>query len=510
MLVKKKLSFFVLACCSLLFLTGVECKLFKAQPTPAPKVSPTPNFLGTESSKVNVTMWYPFGNPDAEQFYQSIAKKYSLRDTHKYVTVTTINKGSYLSYSADLKVKLNSSEGPDIYLVRNGELNKYLREQLAPIPQSIIEYQSAEGEDLYKTAGELIGKFLPAAKQELLVSKTNEKGEVSEALYGLPLFYQGLALVINNKLFQDYNLAHPNAPVSIPSTTKPLSWTEFGDLAIKLNKTQDGWIKFTQKPTGEIELDSAFDSSKLVSFGTALGAVSNILYSPDVASLLLQQRGIQLTDPTTSKSSFDSTKNIDETTKQLLAFVGFSKLWNLNAESSISEFKEGRVAMAFIRSFNVAELRSKPGLDFTIIPVPQTQKEQTSEWVTDNYYWTLVVPKSSKNPAVAWDFIKYLTSKDNAKQLAITLRQPIVRPDIVKDVAQDTEYLAAFDIFNQQIAYTRGIYKGEVAEFDTEFKGMLDDIWKVRDNSNAKAEARKIIEARGQEISKLLQNRPWQ
>jgi len=230
--------------------TGCEIKSCEQAPaTPTPVENPTPAIdFGSTDNKINVTFWFPFGNTDAEKFYQSMATKYSV--AHPHVTITTISKNPYSFYQSELGTKLHTDEGPDVYLIKNGGINKFVKSKLVPIPDDALRYPSASDDDVYQSASELAEVFLPSLREEFFDIEgggEDEEGEVKEKLYGVPLMYQGLSLFINKKIFDEYNSAHPNAPISIPSSTQPMGWGDFGELAIKLNRTRTGWINLHKK-----------------------------------------------------------------------------------------------------------------------------------------------------------------------------------------------------------------------------------------------------------------------
>lgn len=495
-----------------LFIPGCQCKLFQPQASPSPTPTQSIYDVCTTNQKCNITLWYPFGSKDTETIYQALAKKYSQDAKRQNITITPINKNNFSNYITQLSDKRGTSEAPDIYLVRNDWLNKFEKEKIVPLTDKALHNPSATANDAYNNVKELAEVFSPGFRDDFLEESSlstpdpQKTSTQSTKLYGLPLFYQGLSLFINKKVFLDYNRANQDAPLSIPATTTPLTWGEFGTMAIKLTKTQEGWLKIPTTTSGDIKISLVPGS--ILNFGTALGTSKNVFYAADVLTLLMQQEGIQLISEDKTKATFDDKNYLESSASVLAKYVSYAKLWDTYYESSIKAFRDGKVAMIFARSYNVSEVSSNPAVDLALIPLPQLQKEDKNKWITDNFYWALVVSKDCKQPDLAWDFIKYLTSKDNLKQFSLAIQQPTTRIDLVEDLKQEKEYDALYGVFNQQLLYTQGLYKGKPEAVETLWSEAIEEVNKKKNSENILQAARQVMDQAGEKMTQILQDYP--
>ena len=108
--------------------------------------------------------------------------------------------------------------------------------------------------------------------------------------------------------------------------------------------------------------------------------------------------------------------------------------------SSTQKFAENSLAFYIAPSWRAHELRQlNPQLNFKTAPMPQLPGKDVS-WGT---FWGYAVSSKSKNPEVAWDFLKHLTSSESQKQLykvASDVRLfglPYSRVDLQSQLADD-------------------------------------------------------------------------
>ncbi|MBI5465322.1 extracellular solute-binding protein [Candidatus Gottesmanbacteria bacterium] len=251
--------------------------------------------------------------------------------------------------------------------------------------------------------------FYPVVEQDL---KRNGQ------YFGVPLEIDGLGLFVNEEIFR------------AAGATYPTTWEELRTTALKLTvKDQDG---------------------KIMIAGVALGETSNIEHWSDILGLMMLQNGVDLTNPT---------GNLAE--DALVYFTLFSKLpdntWDETLDNSILAFAKGQVAMIFAPSWQAFEIKNiNPNLSFKILPVPQLPGSNIS-WVS---YWVEGVWAKSKNQEQAWEFLKYLVSKEAMTKLysqesKIRLfGEPYSRIDLGQTLVSDP-YVGAFI---SQAANARSFY----------------------------------------------------
>lgn len=227
------------------------------------------------------------------------------------------------------------------------------RASLSPVPSNV--YDAASFRSL----------FYPVAQKDLFTGSN---------FYGIPLEIDTLALFINEDIFTQAGLAVPT------------SWPqEFLDTARKL----------TVKTNGRIERA-----------GAALGNAGNVTHWEDVLALLMLQSGVDLKNPTGTLA--------EEALNYYVGFQNLDQVWDETMDESKLAFAKGNLAMCFGYSWDYFDIKAiNPNINIKVAPVPQLPDK------TVNYasYWVEGVAKNSPNQTVAWDFLKFISSKEEMAKL---------------------------------------------------------------------------------------------
>jgi ABC-type glycerol-3-phosphate transport system substrate-binding protein len=196
---------------------------------------------------------------------------------------------------------------------------------------------------------------------------------------GLPLEYDGITLFINEDIFSTAGI--------IP----PRTWDEFHQIAKNLTTKNDKNI--------------------IIQSGTSLGITSNVDYWPEIISLLLYQNKVDLYKPEGAGAEEALTFYAD--------FYTFDKVWDTTLPSSTEAFADGKAAMLFAPVRAADEIRKiNKNLNFRTIPLPQVRKDDPEEPdVSYATYWSNGVWNKSPNKGLAWDFLKFLSSKDSLEKI---------------------------------------------------------------------------------------------
>jgi multiple sugar transport system substrate-binding protein len=296
-------------------------------------------------------LWEPeeVMRPVIEQYQ----KLYSQKNPGSTISIDYIRKPPS-QYRETLQSSIRSGGGPDIFRFHNTWV-PMLREELAPLPQTIMNNSDYEA------------MFYPVTKSDLLVGNS---------YVGIPLMVDGLALFYNEDIFRGAGLSTP-----------PTSWDELRTLAQKLTKTDPG--------TGEI-----------VTAGIALGTANNVHHFSDIIGLMMLQNQADLRDLTDTLAQ--------DAFRFYTIFSVEDKVWNETLPPSTESFAAGRVAMMLAPSWRVANIReANPQLQFRTAPVPQLPGS-TVNWAS---YWVEGVSSRSPFQAEAWDFLKFLSEKETLRRL---------------------------------------------------------------------------------------------
>lgn len=289
-------------------------------------------------------------------------------------------------YLQKLLVQSRDGIGPDIFRFHNTWLPQ-IAQVLARIPPQIMSTKEFEA------------TFYPIHQKDL---KNNNN------YYGLPLEIDGLVLVVNDTLLKNAGIATP-----------PTSWEDLLDIAATLTtKGADGQIKTS---------------------GIALGTASNVNYFSDIFGWMLLQNGGDL-KKLDQPEAFDTLKSYREFAELP------NNLWDEDMPSSINAFIQEKVAMIFVPSWEVLNIKaSNPDLKIKVLPLP---KVPGTKPISIASYWVEGVSINSKNQIEAWKFLKYLTEKENMTKLyerESQLRlfgEPYSRVDLGSLLVQN-EYLGA-------------------------------------------------------------------
>lgn len=246
---------------------------------------------------------------------------------------------------------------PDIFRLHNTWV-PMLSSQLASLPPVVMDPATYQ-----KT-------FYPVASQDL------RRGA---DIVGMPLMFDGLGLYLNEGIFKSVG------------KSPPATWDELRKLALELT-VRDGEGNISQA-------------------GVALGRTDNVDHWEDILALMMIQNGADLGNPT-GKLAEDS----------LAFFTIFSqkdKVWDETLPPSTQAFAAGKLAMYFGPSWRAFEIKSKnPNLSFRVVPVPQLPKSNPSDPdITWASYWAEGVWSKSKYQKDAWEFLKFLVSKESLQKI---------------------------------------------------------------------------------------------
>ncbi len=259
-------------------------------------------------------------------------------------------------YRERLTNALAKGIGPDIFRFHNTWVPMF-KSELDKVPATVY---------LTSTFTQI---FYPIASSDL-TSGTS--------LVGVPLEYDGLTLFINEEIFEKAGKAFPT------------TWNELRQVARELTiKDETGAI--TQS-------------------GVALGRTENVDHWPEILGLMMLQNGVDLNKPTG--------KLAEDALDFYTIFSATDGVWDATLPPSTVAFAGGNLAMYFGPSWRAFEIRQQnPNLRFKSIPVPQLPKTTANE-ADVNYasYWAEGVWARSKNKTAAWDFLKFLSSKENLEK----------------------------------------------------------------------------------------------
>lgn len=289
-----------------------------------------------------------------ENIVASLIAEYQTKNPKVKITYV---KQSPKDYRERLTNALAKGQGPDIFRFHNTWVPMF-KNELDALPSSVINPS-----DFSKT-------FYPVAVSDLTLGS---------GIVGIPLEYEGLGLYINEDIF------------SKAGKTPPTTWDELRTLAKELTVKDDQGI-ITQS-------------------GVALGRTENVDHWQEIIALLMIQNGVDLTNP--------KGKNAEDALKFFSIFSTVDGVWDATLPPSTTAFAAGKLAMFIAPSWRAFEVSlANPDLKYIVVGIPQVAKDNPADPdTTYATYWVEGVWARSKNKSIAWDFLKFLSEKENMQKM---------------------------------------------------------------------------------------------
>ena len=372
---------------------------------------------------VVLQFWDPF---ETSENFQPLITAYQQLHSNVQIVYT---KKDITTYPTDLLNALASGGGPDIFSINNAWLPQY-KDKVAPATTTTFSFTD------YKNA------FVDAAVNDFTINRQ---------VYGVPLYVDSLGLYYNKDILGSAGIATP-----------PKTWDE---LSADVQK-----IKRADK-TGYFTLS-----------GLAAGTNANVNRAVDILYLFMLQQGAvpysqDFSQPTFAEPVQENGQSTNPGLDGLNFYTSFANPssvnynWNSRSDYSIDAFANGRAAFLYSYSYTAAAIRQKnPNLNFDAAPVPQPNLDNPA--VNFANYWGEVVSRQSKNSAVAWDFLKFLSSKDSLDKYYALHKQPSSRKDLIALQVQDPD----IGVFANANLTAKSFYRPNQVQMDNIFGNMIDSV----------------------------------
>ena len=367
-------------------------------------------------------------------------------------------------FEGELLEALAEDRGPDIFSIHNTWVTKYIS-KIQPLPENTTMAYEITQRSLGIKEETLVEvretpSITPAQLRIQFIDVVFNDVVRDSKIYGLPLSVDTLALFYNVDLLN-------NAGIPLPPTT----WLG----------VQDNVRKLTQQNR----------SGELVLSGIAIGSANNVTNGSDVISLLMMQNGADMTQGNRASFQFvpagfpDRTYNPGpEAIRFYTDFANTGKevyTWDERFGNSIDAFAQGTTAMMFGYSRDRATLEAKRQgkLNFGITPVPQIEGRIAVNFAD---YWVQTVSSKSKNVNAAWDFIQFMSKKDQVRSYLTKTGQPTALRSLIEEQLTDD----GMAVFAQQLLTSTSWYRGRQPEIvDGIFSEMIQAVLAGEDAQTA-------------------------
>ena len=311
-----------------------------------------PNF---PTGKVTLQVW---GVGDETSAFAALGSAYQAQPVSKDVSIQYTKFDSADAYEKALTQALAEGRGPDVFMVKNDWIPKDAA-KTAPAPLALVTPLMVQQ------------AFPQAVAKDVILTATDN----NQYVYALPLEFDALALLYNKDLLNARAVVYP-----------PATW----DDVIKLLPT----------------LREADAQKNITISPIALGSAYTIQNFDDILSLLMLQSG--------SLIVAQNGMMLDGPAQQAIAFymqfanpANVNYAWNDSLGDARSAFATGKAAMIIDTHDAIAEILKKNNfINIGTAPVPQlSAAAQNAQTLAS--YWNLAVSRQSKQPYVAWHFVRF-------------------------------------------------------------------------------------------------------
>lgn len=399
---------------------------------------------------------------DDEDVYSSILTDFRL--LHPFANIE-YRRFRLEEYEDQLLNAFAEDRGPDIFLIHNTWIGKYLP-KIQPMPLSTkVAFQTVEGTIKKETVYKLVTEPSPSLRQlkteypdvvvkDILrpvnISPTPEKRDIQQRAVALPISIDTLAMYVNKDLLNAAGIS-----------TIPESWDTFQTAVKKVVK---------QNAQGEI-----------VQAGAALGTGSNIERAPDILSILMMQNGAEMSaddgKPIFNQlpRKLEGVRDQPPAYQALTFYTDFANpakevySWNAKQANALEAFIQGKVAFFFGYSYHLPVIKARaPKLNVAIAKLPQIEGNPVVNFAN---YWTWAVSKKSKTTDLAWNFLTFMRKPDESKKYLEAAKRPAaLRSQLVAQL--DAEDVG---VFASQVLTAQSWYRGDDPKAaDAAFMSMID------------------------------------
>lgn len=427
-----------------------------------------PGTPAKDYSGIELNYYKVFDDEDVIQPYIS-----KFEASHPGLKINYKKFSDFSEYQQLVLNELADGEGPDIFSMQNTWFTSNYK-KIVPMPGG---YGGVEG---------FADTFVDVAYKDLVRPDENNV----EQVYGLPMTVDTLALYYNKDQFED----------ALPERGKPSdTWEGIKDDVAQLNKE-----------------DTSFDRFEVS--GIAMGRADNISRAVDILYMLFLQYGVDFYNKDISAATFaqlDSFLSDFPAENAVELYTSFADpkqknySWNEftvdddSPEQEIEAFVRGDVSMIIgyaytydliMNQMNVLRNDGVKVIDadaVKVAPIPQVYDPDTSSEKRVAYasYFAEAVSRNSEHPDLAWEFLVFLSEKDNLEDYFNDTNKPTSRRDLIEKQKKDP----TFGVFASQAGYAESFPIVDFYRYEEIFSDLIFKVNGGANIANALGSAQKLI-----------------
>ncbi|WP_248924308.1 ABC transporter substrate-binding protein [Paenibacillus hamazuiensis] len=327
----------------------------------------------SQKEPVTLTFWFPGADKVNDEYFTNVAKEFEKLNPNVKIETTVLPANS-----ADVDTKLNAAKlsgtFPDVfsaYLIFMG--TRATKGEFAPLDDYIGNWN--EKDDLFESALNI--------------------GKVKNKTYGLGFYPAPEILTYRKDFFAEAGL-DPEKP--------PATWEELAQYAEKLTK-RDG-------------------SGNVTRAGLDIpGTNASVFFEP-----FMRQNGSKIIDEDKEAPAFSDAKSVEAFDYLVgLANKKINIPFNYQKKDEFP-FINGKSAMSFLQTTMISNMiANNPDLKDKLGFVPVLKRENK---VAFNGYRLFTIGAGSKHKNEAWEFIKFMMSKDQMWKRYKDMKIPVVRKSL--------------------------------------------------------------------------------
>ena len=332
----------------------------------------------------------------------------------------------------------------------------------------------------------------PKIFAETFVRAANQSLTSSEAVYGIPMIADSLAVF--------YNYEH------------------LVDHLEDRNRSAENWEDFEKDITKLTITDNSFERFKVS--GAAIGRSDNLHYGAEILSNIMLQEEVVFFSGGDPK--FHETQVIDPETKTrenpgekaLEFFTKFSApksvfyTWNRFLASPKSKHKEFMAFVTGKTSQIFAWARDLPKIEELIATTPKSilpenlgigmfpQKNKTQKEIFTEIS-ALTPPRNAPRPEISWRFLKFVMQKQNLTNFANNTQTPTARLDLLAQQAENPQ----LQIFARQAKFGRAFTTGSKSSFLSGIKKAIEEV------SSGRIKAKEALKVIAEDLAKKIRKK---
>lgn len=397
------------------------------------------------SKKVELQIWGVVDDVDA---YQSILTDY--RRLHPNVTLN-YRRFRLEEYENELLNALAEDRGPDIFMIHNSWVGKYMP-KIVPMPlQTKTASQSVQGTLKKELVWTLITEPSVSLRQFKLdypdvvasdmlrtvdVSAVPDKRDYQQRVVGIPMSVDTLAMYVNKDLLNAAGI-----------TTLPENWDDFQTAVKKLTKLDE--------------------QGNILQSGAALGTSANIERSPDIIAALMMQNGAEMSaadgTPTfnTIPAALSGQRDFPPAYQALTFYTDFANpgkdvyTWNDVQPNSLNAFIQGKTAFFFGYGYHLPQIQAgAPKLNLGIGKMPQISGNPVANFAN---YWAWTVSKKTKSVDISWNMLNFMRKPEESQKYLDIVKRPAALRSQLGAQMEDEDV----GVFASQVLTAKSWYRGD-------------------------------------------------